>query len=222
MIALEVFGDKACFVKPGLDDVKQSFDFLTPSAAKGILESFYWHPHIHYVIDEIRVLEPIHFSTDVIEHHSEIGNGWLSGYELPEDQTERFEVLNHVRYLILAHYVLSGEERENVNSSKTMAILKRRVQRHKPFKTPCLGCRQYPCHYNWVDMKEVNDEKYKGIHMSGSFDLMLYDFSYEGRNKSPMWYHPVMKNGVVDLRNLTVICRGEETVVNKVKLQMDA
>ena len=39
-----------------------SYDVITPSAARGIIEAVYWKPAIRWVIDRIRVLNEIQFT----------------------------------------------------------------------------------------------------------------------------------------------------------------
>ena len=38
-----------------------SYDVMTPSAARGILEAIYWKPAIAWKIDRIHVINPIQF-----------------------------------------------------------------------------------------------------------------------------------------------------------------
>ena len=61
-ISLEVWGDYACFTRPEMKTERVSYDIMTPSAARGLLESIYWHPGMHWVIDRIHVCAPIRFT----------------------------------------------------------------------------------------------------------------------------------------------------------------
>ena len=38
------------------------YNVMTPSAARGLLESIYWHPGLRWVIDRIHVCSPIRFT----------------------------------------------------------------------------------------------------------------------------------------------------------------
>src|ERR1044072_122462 len=62
-IRLKVWGDHACFTRPELKVERVSYDVMTPSAARGILEAIHWKPAITWVIDRIHVLKPIHFQS---------------------------------------------------------------------------------------------------------------------------------------------------------------
>ena len=60
-IKLKVWGSYACFTRPEMKVERVSYDAMTPSAARGILEAIYWKPAITWVVDRIHVLNPIRF-----------------------------------------------------------------------------------------------------------------------------------------------------------------
>ena len=43
-VRIEVWGDYACFSRPELKTERVSYDVMTPSAARGIVEAILWHP----------------------------------------------------------------------------------------------------------------------------------------------------------------------------------
>jgi len=61
-IHLKVSGDYALFSRPEMKVERVSYDIMTPSAARGLLEAIYWKPQIRWIIDEIHVLNPIRFT----------------------------------------------------------------------------------------------------------------------------------------------------------------
>ena len=61
-IQVEVWGDYACFTRPEMKTERVSYDVMTPSAARGLLDSLYWHPGLRWVIDRIHVYAPIRFT----------------------------------------------------------------------------------------------------------------------------------------------------------------
>ena len=61
-VRVEVWGDYACFTRPEMKVERVSYDVMTPSAARGILEAIFWHPGMRYVIDRIHVLSSISFT----------------------------------------------------------------------------------------------------------------------------------------------------------------
>ena len=61
-VQMEVWGDYALWTRPELKTERYSYDVPTPSGARGMLESIYWHPGLRYVIDRIYVMNPIRFT----------------------------------------------------------------------------------------------------------------------------------------------------------------
>ena len=60
-IRLLVWGDYACFTRPEMKVERVSYEVMTPSAARGILEAISWKPAIRWVVTRIGVLNPIVF-----------------------------------------------------------------------------------------------------------------------------------------------------------------
>lgn len=59
---IEVWGDYACFSRPEMKSERVSYDVMTPSAARGLVEAIYWHPGLKFTVDRIYVLSPIRFT----------------------------------------------------------------------------------------------------------------------------------------------------------------
>ena len=59
---VDVRGDYALFSRPEMKTERVSYDVMTPSAARGIIEAIYWHPGLKWIIDKIYVLSPIRFT----------------------------------------------------------------------------------------------------------------------------------------------------------------
>lgn len=62
-IRLRVDGDFACFKRPEMKVERVSYDVITPSAARGILEAIHWKPAICYIVRAIHLLESIRFQS---------------------------------------------------------------------------------------------------------------------------------------------------------------
>src|SRR5690606_25000043 len=61
-IKLHISGEFACFTRPEMKVERVSYDVMTPSAARGIIEAIYWKPSIRWLIERIHVLKPIRFT----------------------------------------------------------------------------------------------------------------------------------------------------------------
>ena len=148
-VALRVWGDFACFTRPEMKVERVSYDVMTPSAARGVLEAIYWKPEIRWVIRRIHVLKPIRFTNIRRNELGGVGpsertlKSYLSGEKtdvlsqvIEEDRQQRAAtILQDVCYLIEAHYeVISG----NDPPQKHYEMFKRRSSKGQCFHHPYL------------------------------------------------------------------------------------
>ncbi len=168
-INLEVWGDLAAFNRPEMKVERVSYDVITPSAARGVLEAIYWKPEMRWVVDQIHVLQPIRFAhvrrneissripvkgkTGVTAAmRSERGSLGVSVTDLRQQRAAR--VLRDVRYGIGAHVELvrpdEGQTRRS-SVAKHLEMFKRRARRGQYFHHPYLGCREFPAHFRLVE-----------------------------------------------------------------------
>ena len=134
---VEIWGDYACFSRPELKVERVSYDVITPSAARGILEAVYWKPAIKYVIDEIRVCAPIRFENiRRNEVNSKVSPREGSYIFAASDRAQRAAlVLRDVRYVIVAHFERGMlDERDKTedgafNHGKFAESIKRRLRK---------------------------------------------------------------------------------------------
>lgn len=214
-VKVKVWGDYALFSRPEMKVERCSYDIMTPSAARGILEAIYWHPGLAWKIDRIHVMKPIQFtSIRRNEVKSKISaNNALSVYngakkELfissKEEIVQRASLLlKDVEYVIEAHFELTDKANDSDNPGKFKDIIMRRLRRGECYHTPYFGCREFPVNFCLCDEEvrgayEVVEEKDLGF--------MLYDMDYsDPEDIKPMFFRAIMRRGVVDLRNCEVI-----------------
>jgi CRISPR-associated protein Cas5d len=119
-IKLKVWGDYALFTRPEMKVERVSYDVMTPSAARGILEAIYWKPAILWVIDRIHVLRPVRFenirrnelASRVVVNHRDMDEGKPVCRYIEDDRQQRASmVLRDVAYLIEAHFELTGRKK---------------------------------------------------------------------------------------------------------------
>jgi CRISPR-associated protein Cas5d len=172
-IQLHISGDFACFTRPEMKVERVSYDVITPSAARGILEAIYWKPQFRWVIDRIHVLKPIRF-TNI--RRNEVGskasaptaaamNGeFVSPLGIMADdpnqrQQRASTLLRDVAYLIEAHMEIldlrmdkGGEEKPiNEIAGKHLDIFRRRARTGQCFHQPCLGNREFPARFELIE-----------------------------------------------------------------------
>ena len=179
-IQVEVWGDYALFSRPEFKTERVSYDCMTPSAARGLLESIYWHPGLRWVIDRIHVCAPIRFTNirrnevkDVISARKvkavmEKGQGELY-LAAPESIQQRAAmVLTNVRYIIDAHFVMTDNAAPGDNPGKFQDILKRRLERGQFYSMPYFGTREFPAHFRRCETLPPCPEELKGTRDLGS------------------------------------------------------
>jgi len=218
---VEVSGRYACFSRPELKVERVSYDVITPSAARGILEAVFWKPAIKYVIDEIAVCSPIRFENIRRNEVNSKAAPQVSYIAASSDRAQRASmVLRDVRYVITAHFEPvfeklnnNGAERDTLpdgtfNHGKFAEIIKRRLIKGQCYHHPYLGTREFP-----ADIKLLDDSSSSPIAIDDSRDLgiMLYDLDYEKNQEgnvvafTAMYFRAEMKCGIIDLRNVEVL-----------------
>lgn len=202
-------GSRACFTRPEMKAERVSYDVMTPSAARGLIESVYWKPAIRWQVDSIEVLNEIKFDTF---RRNEVG-GKLSYrnakaamergsdvYELASsDRQQRATMyLKDVSYVVQAHFDLTAEAGEDDTEEKHYNIALRRLRKGQCFNQPVLGCREFPARVSLVDKADCLTHFYAG---SGERDLgfMLYDIDFDN-GMEPQFFRAIMRDGVIDTR----------------------
>ncbi|MBF0127431.1 MAG: type I-C CRISPR-associated protein Cas5 [Magnetococcales bacterium] len=225
-IRLKVWGAYACWTRPEMKVERVSYDVMTPSGARGILEAIYWKPEMRWVVDRIHVLAPIRF-TNI--RRNEVGalkvsvtakamggNGEKPGVFIEEDRRQRASLLlTDLSYGIEAHVeVLNPREKDGATLADPVAKhldqFNRRVRDGACFHRPYLGCREFPAYFAPVGetgFSEVPRE------LMGEQDLgfMLHDMEHAGHPGStprphscddrcqPRFFRARMVNGVIDV-----------------------
>ena len=216
-VRLEVWGDYALFTRPEMKVERVSYDVMTPSAARGLLEAIYWHPGMRWHIDHIHVLSPIRF-TNIRRNEvsSKIkasdlrramnGSGELPCISTKEDIQQRASmVLKDVHYVIEAHFALTDQANSTDNVGKFTDIIRRRIEKGQTFHQPCFGCREFPAHFRFWDREEipVAGELYEQAEKDLGF--MLYDMDYsDPENIRPQFFRAVLRKGVLNCNDCEV------------------
>ena len=206
-IRLEVWGDYACFSRPEMKVERVSYDVMTPSAARGLLEAIFWHPGLRYTIDRIHVCSPIRFSNlrrnevkSTISARSartvmERGKGelWLATSE--DIQQRAAMLLRNVHYVIEAHFDMTENAAPGDNPGKFQDILKRRITRGQFYHQPYFGCREFPAQFKLCEEFPPCPEELKGTRELG---YMLWDLDYaDPENIVPFFFRAKLENGVL-------------------------
>jgi len=204
-IKLRVKGDYALFTRPEMKVERVSYDVMTPSAARGILEAIYWKPAIRWVIDRIHVLNPIRFenirrnemSNRVSVNQKNMENNQPVYRFIEDDRQQRASlVLKNVDYIIEAHFELTG--RDDGDSRKHLAMFERRAKKGQCFHRPYFGCREFPVDFEWCD--NLINSSFVGEQDLG---FMLHDIDFSD-NMTPQFFRAVMNDGIINCRQEVV------------------
>lgn len=205
-IKLKVWGDYACFTRPEMKVERVSYDVMTPSAARGILEAIHWKPAIRWVIDKIHVLNEIRFENI---RRNEVGSKIPAGvvrqamkgepvelcqYAAEDRQQRAALILRDVAYVIEAHFEMTDEAGETDTPEKHYNIFLRRARNGQCFHRPYLGCREFPAQF---ELLEEGAELPKSFY-SGEKDLgwMLLDLDFQA-GMQPQFFRAVMVDGII-------------------------
>lgn len=206
-IQVEVWGDYACFTRPEMKTERVSYDMMTPSAARGLLESIYWHPGMKWCIDRIHVCSPIRFTNirrnevkDTVSARkakTAMDSGDASLYLATSEsiQQRAAMVLRDVRYVIEAHFELTDKAAPGDNAGKFQDIIKRRLERGQFYSMPYFGTREFPAHFRRCTELPPCPEELKGVRDLG---WMLLDMDYsDPSNIVPKFFRAAMTDGVI-------------------------
>lgn len=206
-VRLKVWGDHACFTRPEMKVERVSYDVMTPSAARGILEAIHWKPSIRWVIDRIHVLKPIRFQSI---RRNEVGSkasagriktamnrGSLEGLHLlvDEDRQQRAStVLTDVAYLIEAHFQLTGKADADENEGKHLDVFNRRAARGQCFHQPCLGTREFAAKFELIP---ADVPLPAAIDETRDLGFMLWDIDHAAKGRPSLLFRANLDRGIV-------------------------
>jgi CRISPR-associated protein Cas5d len=219
-IRLHVWGQHALFTRPELKVERYSFDVITPSAARGVLEAIHWKPAIRWVIDRVHVLKPIRFQTirrNEVGHKAPAGKikqamnrGDLAGLQLlvDEDRQQRAStVLVAPAYVIEAHFELTAKAGPDDTEGKHLDIFNRRAARGQCFNQPCLGTREFAAHFELVApgarLPERDPDMVNAQHGFGGsprdLGMMLWDIDHTAPGRHSLFFRASLNEGIMEV-----------------------
>ena len=204
--SLCVWGDYALFTRPEMKAERVSYDVMTPSAARGILEAIHWKPAIRWVVDEIQVLNEIKFSNvrrnevqgkitnKEVNQAMKTGEAiYLHANSSSERQQRAALVLKDVAYVIKAHFEMTKQAGESDNEAKHHEIFLRRARKGQCYMQPYLGCREFTAHFRLLEEEEPEVLPLK---LTKDLGYMLYDIDYAHDNQA-VFFRAQLEEGVL-------------------------
>ena len=210
-VKLKVWGERACFTRPEMKVERVSYDVITPSAARGILDAIHWKPAIRWHIDRIHVLKPIRFESI---RRNEVGGklspasvtkamkagstAGLATYVDEDRQQRAATILRDVAYVIEAHFELTPKAGSDDSVGKHLDIFNRRARKGQCFQQPCMGVREFPAHFQLLEEGDAIPEKHENLMADRDLGWTLHDIDFE-HNMTPRFFRAQMVGGVIDV-----------------------
>lgn len=201
IVKVKVTGDFACFTRPDLKVERMTYPCMTPSAARGILDSILWKPEFQWYVRKISILNPIKFCT--IKRNEINSKQGRNPIVIEEKRAQRNSVvLTDVAYIIEAS-IYQNQLSERNRPEKYIGrkgidadhdgIFIRRVKNGQCWRRPYLGVREFAAEFTAPDGSE---EPIKETIPVGS---MLFDIFYNEKGKpEPLFFHDVaIRSGVL-------------------------
>lgn len=206
---VECQGKLALFTRPEMKAERVSYDMITPSAARGILDAILWHPGMRWKIRRIHVCSPIEFmaikrnegaspipartARAAIDRGAE--NLWQDTTSSPQQRNSL--ILKNVRYIIEAEFVMTDQASPTDSPAKFHAMAERRISKGQCFTEPYFGCREFPASFGPCEAIPPCPPSLAGEHDLG---YMLYDMDYsDPKNIRPLFFRAVLRDGVLEV-----------------------
>lgn len=205
---LRVMGERACFTRPEMKVERLSYEVMTPSAARGVLEAILWKPGLRWQVDRITVLNPIRWdsvrrnevgakASVSILRQAMGGADVRPGIVIEDNRQQRAAtILRDVDYIIEARIQMTEKAGPSDNPTKFAEMFRRRAAQGQCFQRPYLGTREFA-----ADFKLIEDGMERPDPLAESRDLgwMLLDLDYSGERPLPLFFDAKLRNGVMEI-----------------------
>jgi len=202
-IKVRVRGEYALFTRPEMKVERVSYEVITPSAARGIIEAVYWKPAIRWVIDKIHVLNEIEFTNvrrNEVSDKASLGKPYIVVTEARQQRAAM--VLRNVDYIIEAHFEMTEKAGSDDSEAKHYNIVLRRLREGQHFHAPCLGTREFGAKVELIEEGQPLPQSPLGDRDLG---WMLYDLDFSNpRDIQPKFFKAELRQGVLDLTSVEV------------------
>ena len=182
-VEFEVYGDFALFSDPNFkaSGAKTSYLIPTYEAIKGVCKSIYWKPTFVWVIDEVRIMNPIKTESMGVRFLKDCWKGKTDEVDL-----ETYMYLKDVKYQVKAHIEWNTNRKElflDRNMTKHISIINRMIEKggRRDVFLGTRECQAYvePCKYNSGEGYYDNDNTLEEDEMFHSFTYADEAYSTE-------------------------------------------
>lgn len=194
---LKVWGENACFTRPEMKVERVSYDVMTPSAARGILEAILWKPAIRWQVTRIDVLKPIHWTSVRRNEVGAVMSPRAKDLFVEEQRQQRAGLfLRDVDYVVHAFFEMTAKAGPEDSIKKFEEMFLRRSEKGQCFHRPYFGCREFAANFEPL---LGQSEDLQPIDESRDLGFMLYDIDHSGEEPMPLWFRAKIENGSVNV-----------------------
>ena len=208
-VRVKVTGDFACWTRPENKVERVSYECMTPSAARNILDAICWRPEMRWVVSRIEVLNPVVFhalrrnevqskaSLDDLRRWMQEPGGFqplVAGAGSAEVTQRNTLALRNVAYVIEAYPHVYQPNQDN-HPTKYISMLNRRVEKGQCFHRPSLGCREFAAEF---EPASEHDRPLPSLNID--LGLMLYDVMFREDGNMAVFFQAQVREGVLDTR----------------------
>ena len=207
MFNVRISGDLACFTRPEMKVERVSYEVITPSATRGILEAILWKPAIAWVVQRVHVLKPIRWASfkrnevtgkiPVARLTKAMNSGEaVETIVAEESRAQRHTLaLRDVEYVIEAGFrMVPAKAGAEDNPLKFTEMFRRRLENGQWYRAPYLGCREFTARV------EPASEGFKAISDSRDLGWMLHDIEFRpGAENLPHFFAARLNDGVIEV-----------------------
>jgi len=176
---LKVWGRNACFTRPEMKVERVSYDVMTPSAARGVLEAILWKPAVRWLVERIDILTPIRWESVRRNEVGSVMSPRSNGIFIEEQRQQRAGLfLRDVAYIIHARLEMTAKAGTEDNLIKFQEMFLRRVEKGQCFHRPYLGCREFAADFALIHQEEPLPDP---VPVSRDLGWMLHDIRHDNR-----------------------------------------
>lgn len=178
-LILRVWGANACFTRPEMKVERVSYDVMTPSSARGILEAIHWKPAIRWHVQQIDVLKPIRWESVRRNEVGSVMSPAANGLFIEDQRQQRAGLfLRDVEYIIHARFEMTDRAGPEDTVTKHHGMFLRRADKGQCFHRPYFGCREFAAHFALVGPNESPQPAQINMELG----YMLYDVFHDNNN----------------------------------------
>lgn len=206
---LRVWGERACFTRPEMKVERVSYDVMTPSAARGVLEAILWKPGMRWRVDRIDVLNPIAWDAvrrNEVGHKVPVaslrsamtGGPARLGIDVEDARQQRAAtILRDVDYVIHARIGMTGRAGPSDSLTKFVEMFRRRAGSGQCFQRPYLGTREFAAEFSLLSQGEEGPPP--AATEDRALGWMLLDIDHSGARPVPLFFDARLAGGSVQV-----------------------